>query len=117
MLVRPVMKRLFFLGKPRKKRLASLARFIIIVLIAIYSGNVLCCVLLDSATKKGSKQEACITCIKSTSVYSVLSYMTMAVDNARQGSTLYPNAAPHIYTRQSRFDMDVHVRSNSLVYR
>ena len=30
MLVRPVMKRLFFLGKPRKKRLASLARLIII---------------------------------------------------------------------------------------
>ena len=30
MLVRPVMKSLFFLGKPRKKRLASLARLIII---------------------------------------------------------------------------------------
>ena len=29
MLVRPVMKRLFFLGKPRKNRLASLARLII----------------------------------------------------------------------------------------
>ena len=28
-LVRPVMRRLFFLGKPRKKRLASLARLMI----------------------------------------------------------------------------------------
>ena len=30
MLVRPVMKSLFFLAKPRKKRLASLARLMII---------------------------------------------------------------------------------------
>ena len=29
MLVRPVMKRLFYLGKPRRKRLASLARLMI----------------------------------------------------------------------------------------
>ena len=30
MLVRPVIKRLFFLGKPRKKRLTSLARLMTI---------------------------------------------------------------------------------------
>ena len=38
MLVRPVMKRLFFLGKPRKKRLASLARLIIIPI--LYEGYI-----------------------------------------------------------------------------
>ena len=35
MLVRPVMKRLFSLGKPRKKRLASLARLIIISILQL----------------------------------------------------------------------------------
>ena len=50
-LVRPVMKRLFFLGKPRKKRLASLARLMIIIIILVYT-----CLLYTSPSPRDKRQ-------------------------------------------------------------
>ena len=51
MLVRPVMKRLFFLGKPRKKRLTSLARLM------IYTYIIYICSKSRIVSLKGSKSE------------------------------------------------------------